>query len=466
MPNVVKYSPGSTPTGCLKKGDFAIGNNTVDYGSSFYTGITPVTNGYTIYLNKPSNGPSIICPANDTQLIYWTKVLSGNTYATAAECLVWFAGQNDKVVVNKDYPGIVTNGLVLNLDASFIPSYPRTGTTWYDMNGINNGTLTNAPTFNSANGGSIVFDGVDDYINIPTSITMGSQNTVIAFIKLSASNTDSVVFCPEANGVDNWLGISSNRVFLYATEISDVNNFAIQGSTTLNTSGTVWYQIASTINNNVATIYLNGAQENTITQNFTIGSWTSVANIGRRGGFSMTRYFNGSIGLVQVYNRVLSPYEISKNYIACIGTNIVTDGLRLITSWTSLAGLTSRTENSVVAPDGSMSATLFERISIANTGHAQIRQSMPTIDLQPSTLYNVSFWAKRISLTQTIQFEFSDTPQQTITLTDDWKFYSFALTTGSTFPVGEFIDIGSTTVTGGSQLGEKYSIWSLHVSLA
>jgi hypothetical protein len=68
---------------------------------------------------------------------------------------------------------IVTSGLVLNLDASNASSYAGSGTSWFDLSGNgNNGTLTNGPTFNSANGGSIVFDGTNDYISI------GSQNIV------------------------------------------------------------------------------------------------------------------------------------------------------------------------------------------------------------------------------------------------------------------------------------------------
>lgn len=63
------------------------------------------------------------------------------------------------------YGGIVTNGLVLALDAAKKDSYPGSGTVWRDISGNgNNGTLTNGPTFNSGNGGSIVFDGVDDYV--------------------------------------------------------------------------------------------------------------------------------------------------------------------------------------------------------------------------------------------------------------------------------------------------------------
>ena len=62
-------------------------------------------------------------------------------------------------------PRIVTDGLVLCVDAASKRSYPGTGTTWTDLKGGNNGTLTNGPTFSSANGGSVVFDGTNDYTN-------------------------------------------------------------------------------------------------------------------------------------------------------------------------------------------------------------------------------------------------------------------------------------------------------------
>ena len=67
-------------------------------------------------------------------------------------------------------PRIVTDGLVLCLDAGNTKSYPGSGTTWTDLSGRrNNGTLTNGPTFDSANGGSIVFDGTNDTVSIPAS---------------------------------------------------------------------------------------------------------------------------------------------------------------------------------------------------------------------------------------------------------------------------------------------------------
>ena len=61
-------------------------------------------------------------------------------------------------------PSIVTNGLVLCLDAANSKSYPGSGTTWTDLSGRgNNGTLVNGVGYNSGNLGSLVFDGVDDY---------------------------------------------------------------------------------------------------------------------------------------------------------------------------------------------------------------------------------------------------------------------------------------------------------------
>ena len=63
-------------------------------------------------------------------------------------------------------PKIVTDGLVLCLDAANSKSIVSGSTTWNDLSrGGNNGNLVNGPTFNSGNGGSILFDGVDDYVS-------------------------------------------------------------------------------------------------------------------------------------------------------------------------------------------------------------------------------------------------------------------------------------------------------------
>jgi len=421
IPNKIKFVTSAT-TGTIKAGNFILGiNDNITYGptsvSGFYQGLSPVFSVYTVYQNKVSGGPSTFRPNNDSEFIGLAKALGGTNVTGVTDGLVYLNSQSSIIAVNRDYEDIVTSGLTLNLDAGFTPSYRRSGTTWTDLSfSGNNGVLTNGPTFSFSGSGSIVFDGVDDYVNIPTSITMGSQNTVIGFIKLSGTNSDTVVFCPEANGIDNWLGIQSNRILLYATEISDVNNFAIQGITNLDTSDSIWYQIVSTINNNVATIYLNGVQENTVTKNFTIGSWTSNANLGRRGGFSQTRYFKGSISSVQVYNRVLSPTEIVQNYQAqfprFLGENIVSNGLVFYvdagyrpsypttgTTWYDVSGLTGKT------------ATLFNGPTYSSANGGSILYDgtddyvrLPTNNgLQPSSELTLEVWFKSLGNNSKIQ---------------------------------------------------------------
>ena len=65
-------------------------------------------------------------------------------------------------------PEIIEDGLVICLDAGNPRSYPGTGTTWTDLSGNgNNGTLVNGPTYSGSNGGSIVFDGVNDGVQLP-----------------------------------------------------------------------------------------------------------------------------------------------------------------------------------------------------------------------------------------------------------------------------------------------------------
>jgi hypothetical protein len=211
---------------------------------------------------------------------------------------------------------IVTNGLVLALDASDRLSYPGSGTTWTDISGNGyNGTLTNGPTFSSGNGGSITFDGSDDFVSLTGTINLGNTFTILAWIKPSTlAGGDYIVYGTDANGNDNWFGINGNAVNLFATQASDVNNFTISGGSITSTS--IWYFIGCTINVSTAKVYLNAVEQNSTTRAFTIGSWNSATNsIGRRGSINQ-RYFPGNIASVQAYNRVLTTTEMLINYNA------------------------------------------------------------------------------------------------------------------------------------------------------
>ena len=111
-------------------------------------------------------------------------------------------------------PNIVDNGLVLYLDAGNRKSYTSGSTTWFDKSGFNNnGTLTNGPTFDSGNGGNIVFDGADDYGIIPDSNILSftnAQMTVSAWVNIISSIPTTVgnenIIINKANYTNGWNG--------------------------------------------------------------------------------------------------------------------------------------------------------------------------------------------------------------------------------------------------------------------
>jgi len=210
---------------------------------------------------------------------------------------------------------IVTNGLVLALDAADKNSYVSGSTTWNDLSGNNNnGTLTNGPTFNSVNGGAIVFDGVNDYVNISTAVNLTNPSTICAFVNTAViTGSNQIIYGPSANGSDNWLSVNNNRVQVNATQTADVNNFSITGTTTIEANK--WYHITGIVNDNVISAYINGVFEAaSFAQAFTVGGWNSTARIGQRATGQFP--FSGSIAYIHGYSRALTAEEVLQNYNA------------------------------------------------------------------------------------------------------------------------------------------------------
>lgn len=329
MPNVIKYSTGATPTGCLRKGNMLIGNNTADYGLTFFNGIDPPSGGYTIYLNKASGGPSIYCPANDTQLIFITNQIAGANYTTAAQCFDYYNSQTDKVCVTQNYPTdfpfIVLDGLVLYLDAGVTTSYPGTGTTWTDVNGlgtINNGTLINGPTFSSANSGSIVFDGTNDYVQVNNTTT--ASFTLGCWISTTATGQGnpgsqayegSGIIWSDVGGVGNDFVLAmTGNVIAWFTGNPDSS---INDTSPINTGA--WFYLTATKNgtSGIKSLYVNGILKTSGSCNANVLNANPKINIG--GNTLDNRYFNGKISQVGIYNKVLSQAEITQNYNALKG---------------------------------------------------------------------------------------------------------------------------------------------------
>ena len=211
-------------------------------------------------------------------------------------------------------PEINESGLVLYLDAGNIKSYPGSGTSWTDISGRGNtGTLTNGPTYSSANGGSIVFDGVDDYVLVTQTLT--TPFTITGFIRYTdQAKTLNTFINTNPHPV---LGISLNRLgggqlYVYIGNGSGwLAAPSIISSTNMNVNQ--WYQVSFTSTGSGSTLYLNGV--NVGTSVHSPSGWGSSYYLGTGAG----EYLKGNIATTQIYNRALTATEVSQNFNALRG---------------------------------------------------------------------------------------------------------------------------------------------------
>ena len=314
MPNAIKYNT-SAETLALKKGNFWIGTGDVGKGptssTGYYNGITPPSGGYTIYLNKASGGPSIYTVTTEAQMVSLTNSIGSQNFTTSGQCLNWFATQTDKMIFNIDYPAIVTSGLVLNVDAGFTPSYPTINTTWYDVSsGGNNGTLTNGATFNSADGGSIVFDGVDDEVVLPINSIFNTPSvTFEVWANLQEINDRHILY---VNWTGNALEVNSDRsvvMFNYSNTAGQVGSQTTSGAINWN----VWTHFVGTYDDSSQTLrtYINGVLLATRTST---PSTVYSVYVHKISGTNFGGEVKGKISITRHYNRALSASEILQNY--------------------------------------------------------------------------------------------------------------------------------------------------------
>jgi len=216
---------------------------------------------------------------------------------------------------------IVTDGLVFYVDAANSNSYPGTGTTWSDLIGSNDGTLTNGPTYDSGNGGSIVFDGTNDYVEAGP--IQPAQFTLSCWFKATGapSNNDTTGGClmaadPQLNGVLPWF-ISHSYLSQRIVFIVENNTQTAVTSDNSAPNNQVHF-VSATYNGSVGSIYLNGQFMTSISFNNPTYNTSGNNNvqIGRWGYSSYQRNLNGNIYSVSIYDQALSASEILQNYNA------------------------------------------------------------------------------------------------------------------------------------------------------
>ena len=209
---------------------------------------------------------------------------------------------------------IVSNGLVLYLDASNTKSYVSGSTTWNDVSrsGSNyRGILTNGPDFSSTNGGSILFDGTNDYL---------ANNTYSPFVV--GSMTYEIIFKANSNPTNGPLGstdvINTVPYFYLDYGGGNIRTYHVGSSPQYYTVkslsvGTINHFVC-TRNGLVESNYSNGVS----TLGRTLSNSTGNCNgFGGVGGFSLLSiYFNCNVYMIRIYNRALSAAEVLQNYNA------------------------------------------------------------------------------------------------------------------------------------------------------
>jgi len=233
-------------------------------------------------------------------------------------------------------PNLVTNGLVLCLDAANPLSYKSGATIWNDLTyNTSGGTLTNGPTFSSTNGGSIVFDGIDDYAQIPPipQFSSWSEITIVSIVKPLVVGENKQRLVDTANGPGTNGGNSFGIKFGTNSPFSDISFFIVSGSTN---SDAVYQNVVRTATgviqaNNIynvtarwrksdgsADVFVNGVKPSyaaTLTFTGTPNPLTNPVFIGLLKFHSgVNLYGNQQIYQTLIYNRYLTDSEVLQNY--------------------------------------------------------------------------------------------------------------------------------------------------------
>jgi hypothetical protein len=230
-------------------------------------------------------------------------------------------------------PDIVRTGLVLNLDAGEPSSYSGSGTTWTDLSGSgNNGTLTNGPTFNSSNGGgSLVFDGSNDFIEFGDVLDLGTNDrTIISWISLDSSFAGGTILSKARAAAQNY-----RFAFLVTSERKIRTFFQGNGGSDITPDGddvlltNTFYMVTTVItrSSNIS-MYVNTRLQ-ILTGSSTISQWNGLDfqsnNPLRVGTYTAddnvtpTSLFKGNLSNLKIYNRALTASEVQQNYQALKG---------------------------------------------------------------------------------------------------------------------------------------------------
>ena len=217
-------------------------------------------------------------------------------------------------------PDIITDGLIFAIDAGSARSYPGSGTTADSLIGSHVGTLTNGVGFSSANGGTFVFDGTDDYISVPYS-TQLDPTVGITFESWIYAPDLTTVYYQELYRKENASGRHlfsfqvSGTILSFGTQTTVSGYNELDASITPSALENKWLHAVASYQSGYKAIYINGDlidSDTSITG--TLVQANAAQIIGSIAGSG--EFFEGNYASFKMYNRGLSATEIEQNYNA------------------------------------------------------------------------------------------------------------------------------------------------------
>jgi len=232
---------------------------------------------------------------------------------------------------------IVTNGLVLYLDAGSRMSYNSGSTTWRDLSGNNySGSLINGPIFSNENQGNIVFDGVNHYVTLSSGsgINVGVTFTLQTWVKVTrfggfsggwnrasiisnsypyTANQGFYLSCTSQNPAASWAATPGYETFFLS--LGQDNSFRTAQYGSLTNYVNKWVNLSAVVNSATPIrLYINGIETAYAYNGNGLSSLLYSARpcfLGTRDGLS--EYASANIGLFTMYNRALSQQELNQN---------------------------------------------------------------------------------------------------------------------------------------------------------
>lgn len=289
-------------------------------GRWYYVGFTYDGLTLSLYRNGElqgtNNGASTLNSTADLNIA--TRFNGSNPFNGNIAGAQLYSGSLSLSNIQQNYYGgpIVTDDLEFAIDAGNLVSYPKTGTTAYDLTGNTNATLRNGTGFSTKFGGTWVFDGTDDYIDVSGVFDFANSNAVTVecwarsnnptwndfgylvsrrdqFIIHPQSGSSAVYFYINTGG-GNWNGISISSV----DEITSFHHYAL------------------TYDGNAFTAYVDGKNIGTTATGLgPITNDTDIVAIGWDEGIG-GRKLDGDIASVRLYRRALTAAEVLQNYNA------------------------------------------------------------------------------------------------------------------------------------------------------